>query len=198
MFLLIPWRVDVPQDRWPVMNWLILLALVGGLRPPGRATHRAHKSSRTPRSPRCTPRRPACPPAVHRPSSRPKTRRKSPASPAGSDPEGLGSQGAVRVHVAARRPAPSAGQHAVPVGLRQRRLRQARQPALPPPVRSPRRHGRDRSSAVSRGSVLGASGAINGVVGMYLVLFYQNEITCLFAFWLILPMSACSRSAASG
>jgi hypothetical protein len=22
MFLLIPWRVDVPQDRWPVMNWL--------------------------------------------------------------------------------------------------------------------------------------------------------------------------------
>ena len=27
MFLLIPWRVDVPQDRWPVMNWLILLAL---------------------------------------------------------------------------------------------------------------------------------------------------------------------------
>jgi DNA-directed RNA polymerase subunit RPC12/RpoP len=22
MFFLIPWRVDVPQDRWPVMNWL--------------------------------------------------------------------------------------------------------------------------------------------------------------------------------
>lgn len=29
MFFLIPWRVDVPQERWPVMNWLILLALVG-------------------------------------------------------------------------------------------------------------------------------------------------------------------------
>jgi len=28
MFFLIPWRVDVPQERWPVMNWLILLVLV--------------------------------------------------------------------------------------------------------------------------------------------------------------------------
>jgi membrane associated rhomboid family serine protease len=37
------------------------------------------------------------------------------------------------------------------------------------------------------GPVLGASGAINGVVGMYLVLFFENEITCLFAFWFILP-----------
>lgn len=34
---------------------------------------------------------------------------------------------------------------------------------------------------------LGASGAVNGVVGMYLVLFYQNEVTCLFAFWFIVP-----------
>ena len=25
MFILIPWKVDVPQDRWPVMNWLIIL-----------------------------------------------------------------------------------------------------------------------------------------------------------------------------
>jgi hypothetical protein len=37
------------------------------------------------------------------------------------------------------------------------------------------------------GPVLGASGALNGVVGMYLVLFYENEITCLFACWFILP-----------
>jgi membrane associated rhomboid family serine protease/DNA-directed RNA polymerase subunit RPC12/RpoP len=40
---------------------------------------------------------------------------------------------------------------------------------------------------ISRGSVIGASGAIGGVVGMYLVLFYQNDITCVFAFWLIVP-----------
>jgi membrane associated rhomboid family serine protease/DNA-directed RNA polymerase subunit RPC12/RpoP len=40
---------------------------------------------------------------------------------------------------------------------------------------------------ISRGAVVGASGAINGVVGMYLVLFYQNDITCVFAFWLIVP-----------
>jgi hypothetical protein len=28
MFLLIPWRVDVPQDRWPVMNWLIHIRFI--------------------------------------------------------------------------------------------------------------------------------------------------------------------------
>jgi membrane associated rhomboid family serine protease len=39
----------------------------------------------------------------------------------------------------------------------------------------------------SGGNALGASGAVNGIVGMYLVLFYENEITCLFAFWLIFP-----------
>ena len=39
----------------------------------------------------------------------------------------------------------------------------------------------------SRGAALGASGAVSGIVGMYLVLFYENEVTCLFAFWLILP-----------
>jgi len=32
------------------------------------------------------------------------------------------------------------------------------------------------------GSMLGASGAINGIVGMFLVLFPQNEITCYFVF----------------
>jgi len=39
----------------------------------------------------------------------------------------------------------------------------------------------------SDGNAIGASGAVNGIVGMYLVLFYENEITCLFAFWLIFP-----------
>lgn len=34
---------------------------------------------------------------------------------------------------------------------------------------------------------LGASGAVSGVVGMYLMFFFENEITCLFAFWFILP-----------
>jgi hypothetical protein len=37
------------------------------------------------------------------------------------------------------------------------------------------------------GPGLGASGAINGIIGMYTVLFYQNEITCYFIFWPILP-----------
>jgi membrane associated rhomboid family serine protease len=39
----------------------------------------------------------------------------------------------------------------------------------------------------SDGNALGASGAVNGIVGMYLVLFYENEITCLLAFWFIVP-----------
>jgi membrane associated rhomboid family serine protease/DNA-directed RNA polymerase subunit RPC12/RpoP len=34
---------------------------------------------------------------------------------------------------------------------------------------------------------LGASGAINGIIGAYAVLFYQNEITCYLVFWPILP-----------
>ena len=33
------------------------------------------------------------------------------------------------------------------------------------------------------GAAIGASGAINGIVGMYLVFFAQNEITCLFVFF---------------
>jgi membrane associated rhomboid family serine protease len=32
------------------------------------------------------------------------------------------------------------------------------------------------------GAAIGASGAINGIVGMYLVFFFENEISCLFWF----------------
>jgi len=38
----------------------------------------------------------------------------------------------------------------------------------------------------SSSPVLGASGAINGVVGVYLVLFFENEIDCFFLFWFLL------------
>jgi len=37
----------------------------------------------------------------------------------------------------------------------------------------------------SDGSAVGASGAINGVVGMYLVMFFEHEITCYVFFWFI-------------
>lgn len=29
LFFIFPWQVDVPQDRWPIMNWLIILVTVG-------------------------------------------------------------------------------------------------------------------------------------------------------------------------
>lgn len=28
MFFLMPWSVDVPRERWPYMNWLIILVTV--------------------------------------------------------------------------------------------------------------------------------------------------------------------------
>jgi membrane associated rhomboid family serine protease len=38
----------------------------------------------------------------------------------------------------------------------------------------------------SGGPMIGASGAINGVVGMFLVFFPQNDITCYWVWWLFL------------
>jgi len=40
----------------------------------------------------------------------------------------------------------------------------------------------------TRSAVVGASGALYGVIGMYLVLFYQNDVTCLFGLWFIVPL----------
>jgi membrane associated rhomboid family serine protease len=36
------------------------------------------------------------------------------------------------------------------------------------------------------GNAIGASGAINGIVGMFLVFFPENEITCYISFWFLL------------
>ena len=26
--MIIPWRVDVPQERWPFVNWLIIIGII--------------------------------------------------------------------------------------------------------------------------------------------------------------------------
>jgi membrane associated rhomboid family serine protease len=41
---------------------------------------------------------------------------------------------------------------------------------------------------VSEHPALGASGAINGVVGVFLFLYARNQITCYFVFWFIYPI----------
>jgi len=38
--------------------------------------------------------------------------------------------------------------------------------------------------AITGGAIIGASGAITGVVGMYLVYFWENDITC---YWIFIP-----------
>jgi len=66
MFLLVPWRVDVPQDRWPVMNWLILLALLAvfAIQIRDYVMYEAQQAPRVPIvQPGVSPRSPGQPPA---------------------------------------------------------------------------------------------------------------------------------------
>ncbi len=187
MFFLIPWRVDVPQDRWPVMNWLILLALVTifVLQVAERIEYdiqqEAQRQDTRPGTPRATT---PSKPSVEEP---PRQKQEIPDITNRLKLRGWSLKGlfgymwlhggifhllgnllflwifgnAVCAKIGNLRYLPLYVLLGVTAGI--------------------------VHLMVSRGSVVGASGAINGIVGMYLVLFYQNEITCVFAFWLILP-----------
>ncbi len=171
MFILIPWQVDVPQDRWPVANWLIILATVGVffLQVPDLAEAYGHAS-----------------PLIY--------------GLAKVMPE-FGTRGVTEAmklngwslkglfgymwlhggffHLGGNMLFLWLFGNAVCAKIGNIRylflyILMGMAAAF-------------AHLLFSSAPALGASGAVNGVVGMYLVLFYQNDITCLFAMWLILP-----------
>jgi membrane associated rhomboid family serine protease len=186
MFFLIPWRVDVPQERWPVMNWLILLALVAvfAVQVRDRARYKDQQEAR--------PYRMA--PAASK-GNTPATQPHEPHLPSPSEvpdithdwelrsgnPKGLFGymwlHGDV-LHLLGNLLFLWIFGNALCAKIGN--LKYLGLYVLFGIVAGIAQLLRDSSHPV-----LGASGAINGVVGAYLVLFFENEITCLFAFWFI-------------
>jgi membrane associated rhomboid family serine protease/DNA-directed RNA polymerase subunit RPC12/RpoP len=186
VFFLIPWRVDVPQDRWPVVNWLILLALaaVFALQVRDRIEDEMRQDSR----------RPQVQPGASRPAPTVPPERQQ--SKPWSEIPGV-SQDWILSGWSFQRLLGYMWLHGSLFHLLGNMLfLWVFGNALCAKLGNMRYLGLYVLFGVVAGSAqllshslpaLGASGAINGVVGAYLVLFYQNEITCLFAFWLILP-----------
>ena len=187
MFLLIPWRVDVPQDRWPVMNWLILLALVVVfvLQIADVLEYAAQQNIPARDTRPSTPRTPTRPePSAQPPAPQP---RETPGITGKLMLKGWSLQGLFGymwlhgglLHLLGNLLFLWIFGNAVCAKIGN--LRYLFLYVLLG-VTAGIVH-----LLVARGTVVGASGAINGVVGMYLVFFYQNDITCVFAFWLIVP-----------
>jgi membrane associated rhomboid family serine protease len=188
VFILIPWKVDVPQERWPVMNWLIIAALVAtfALQVADVLDHVAGQDIRTPGTQQNLPTSP-------QESPNESDRRNQPQIPGITgrlllqDWSLKGLFGYMWLH---GDPLHLAGNvlflwifgNAVCAKLGNLLY-------LILYVFCGVLAGVVHLLFVS-GPVLGASGAINGVVGMYLVLFYENEITCVFG-WLIPPLLKC-------
>jgi len=187
MFFLIPWRVDVPQERWPVMNWLILLALVAVFARQiadvieYAAQHEAPTKDARPSAPRAT--TPSKPSA----EAHPPKMQEIPGITGQLMLRGWSLQGLLGhmwlhgglFHLLGNLLFLWIFGNAVCA-----KIGNVRYLLLYVLVGVA---GGVAHLLFSRGAVLGASGAINGIVGMYLVLFYENEITCVFAFWFILP-----------
>jgi membrane associated rhomboid family serine protease len=213
MFFFIPWKVDVPQDRWPVVNWLILLALVAVFVLQVAGVAASYADRRGAATEDLQPGRPAqTTVGDRRTDDRPQ-----------NITQGVQPGPAPSSELRARSSENSSQRQEIP-GITGRLMLRGWSltelfgymwlhggllhlfgnllflwifgNAVCAKIGSLRylllyvffgvaagivhlvAHG---------GAVLGASGAISGVVGMYLVLFYQNDITCVFAAWLILP-----------
>jgi len=169
MFLLIPWKVDVPQDRWPVVNWLIIVATVGVffLQVPD-LVEIVEQSSRL---------------RVQAPGE--ETQIAVPGITGALMLKGWELKGLLGhmwlhlgpFHLAVNMLFLWIFGNAVCAKLGN--LKYFLLYVLFG-VAAGATH-----LLCSSGPALGASGALNGVVGMYLILFFENEITCLFAFWFI-------------
>ncbi len=171
MFLIFPWKVDVPQDRWPVMNWLIIVATIAVFwcqRPDFEEWEHRYWAY------------------VNNPSPH-KTEPEVPGITGALLLDGWRLKGLVGhmwlhagwLHLIGNMWFLWVFGNAICAKLGNLRH-------LPLYILL------GVSAAVahllfSDGKALGASGAINGIIGAYAVLFYQNEITCYFIFWPILP-----------
>jgi membrane associated rhomboid family serine protease len=188
MFVILPWQVDVARDRWPVMNWLIMGATIAvfSLQVRDIREYRANQYTHI----RDTPRQgPQTPPSIDGPHSE---------SPSHRDMV-PGITGRFMLH--GWRLTGLLGHMWLHGGLLHLLGNMWFLWIFGNAVCS--KVGNIKyflfyvllgvAAGVSHllcdgDPAIGASGAINGVVGMYLVLFYENEITCLFALWIILPI----------
>ena len=179
MFLLIPWRVDVPQDRWPLMNWLILLALVAVFALQiadvlERAAQQDIPAQDTRPSTSRTPTRPE--PSAQPPPPQP---REIPGITGKLMLRGWSLKGLFGymwlhgglLHLLGNLLFLWVFGNAVCAKIGNIRYLLL---YVLLGVTAGVAH-----LLMSRGSLVGASGAIGGIVGMYLVLFYQNDITCV-------------------
>jgi len=171
MFLIFPWQVDVPEDRWPVVNWLIILATVAVFfcqRPDFKEWERRYRAY------------------VHNPS------------PQKVEPEVPGITGAYMLN--GWRLKGLIGHMWLHAGwlhlIGNMWFLWLFGNAICAKLGNLKHLPLYILMGLAAGAVhllfdgehaLGASGAINGIIGMYAVLFYQNEITCYFIFWPLLP-----------
>ncbi|MEN6578655.1 MAG: rhomboid family intramembrane serine protease [Phycisphaerales bacterium] len=183
MFILMPWNVDVPQDRWPVVNWIIIVVLIGVFTLQVRDAVEARTDLNFVHDP---PRR----------SHDPAHRQELPADPHQQRDRELpgiterlllrdwdltGPFGHMWIHGGILHLAGNLLFLWIFGNALCAKLGNVRYLFLY--VLCGVAAGVVHLWFTSR-PALGASGAINGVVGMYLVLFYENEITCLFVwFW---------------
>jgi len=182
MFLIFPWQVDVPEDRWPVVNWLIIVATVAVFfcqRPDFEEWERRYWAY------------------VHNPSPQ-KVEPEVPGITGAYSLNGWHLKGMVGhmwlhggwLHLIGNMWFLWLFGNAVCAKLGNLRH-------LPLYILL----GLAAAAAhllLDSEHALGASGAINGIIGMYAVLFYQNEITCYFIFWPLLPYLYVRRFEVSG